>query len=237
MESTLPTTPKPRAPHTPPSSPPPGSRDNLRLAAEMAQAQSLGADHLKWLALAGALGDFQATDDGEKAARHLEIYAGAFVSRNGVHVNGDQSGLGHSSFTYRPFTVEGNFAAMQVVQEMLLQSWSPTPGTPDSEVLRIFPAVPAKWADASFSDLRAEGGHRVSAIRENNSTTFVKVVAGRDGTVRIRANFDDREPRWSVDDVVKFGNDFHLTMRRGEMVTATLEREPAFAGNTKEHQP
>ncbi|MGA7203719.1 MAG: hypothetical protein WBX27_03705 [Specibacter sp.] len=279
--------------------------------AEMAQAQSLGADHLKWLALTGALGDFHAADDGEllldadtplreshrhlsnligiypfnlitlegsekdrrrirtsleawdslgtqwwtgyswawmaclrarigdgeQAARHLEVYAGAFVSRNGFHINGDQSGRGHSSFTYRPFTLEGNFAAMQVVQEMLLQSWSPTPGTRNSEVLRIFPAVPAKWADASFSDLRAEGGHRVSASREGNATTSFTVVAGRDATVRIRDNFDGREPRWSVGGVVKIGNDFHLAMRRGEMVTATLAHEPAFAGNTKEYQP
>ncbi|ALE05235.1 hypothetical protein AL755_06680 [Arthrobacter sp. ERGS1:01] len=266
--------------------------------AEMAKAQTLGADHLKWLSLAAALGDFHAADDGEllldaetplaeshrhlsnligihpfnlismeggeadrrrirtsleawerlgteqwtgytwawmgclrarvgdgeEAARHLEVYAKAFISRNGFHVNGDQSGLGYSSFSYRPFTLEGNFAAMQVVQEMLLQSWSPTPGVVDSEVLRIFPAVPAKWADAGFVDLRAEGGHRVSAVRTDGATTWFMVVAGKDGTVRIRDNFGGRKPQFSVAGVRKVGGDFHVALRRGEAVTATLER-------------
>jgi alpha-L-fucosidase 2 len=274
--------------------------------AEMAHAQSLGADRLKWLSLANALGDFHVNDegellldaetpleeshrhlsnligiypfnlisidgseqdrqrirkslevwdargtewwtgyswawmgclrarvgDGEEAARHVEVYANAFVSRNGFHVNGDQSGKGHSSFTYRPFTLEGNFAAMQVVQEMLLQSWSPTPGTAGTEVIRIFPAMPECWAEASFSELRAEGGHRVSATREGGVTTSFAVVAGKDGVMKIRDNFVASQPRWSMEGVVKVGEDFHVPVRRGETVRATLERELAFASRT-----
>jgi len=105
--------------------------------------------------------------DGDAAARHLDVFTRAFTSRNGFHVNGDQSGEGFSNLTYRPFTLEGNFAAMQAVQEMLLQSGSPTPGKRDTEVIRLFPAVPQDWHDAAFTDLRAEGGHRVFARREN----------------------------------------------------------------------
>lgn len=133
---------------------------------------------------------------------------------------GDQSGLRHSAYTHRPFTLEGNFAAMQVVQEMLLQSWSPTPGTPESEVLRIFPAVPAQRAGASFTELRAAGGFGVAVGRQGNVTTSLTVVAGRDGTVRIRNNVDGREPSWSVGGVVKIGHDFHLAMLRGDVATA-----------------
>ena len=78
---------------------------------------------------------------------------------------------------------------MQAVQEMLLQSWSPTPGERDTEILRIFPATPWRWHEASFTDLRAEGGCRVSARRENNATTWFRIVAGKDGEVRVRYPF------------------------------------------------
>ena len=119
--------------------------------------------------------------DAEAALRNLDIYAHAFILRNGFHANGDQTGSGFSSFTYRPFTLEGNFLAMEAVHEMLLQSWSASPGTGEVGVIRLFPATPWRWHSAAFEDLRAEGGHRVSARRENNATTWFKIVAGRDG--------------------------------------------------------
>lgn len=48
--------------------------------------------------------------DGEGAARTLRTFAECFCLPNTFHVNGDQSGTGKSQFTYRPFTLEGNFA-------------------------------------------------------------------------------------------------------------------------------
>jgi alpha-L-fucosidase 2 len=162
------------------------------------------------------------TGDAEQAVRHLDVFTRAFVSRNGFHLNGDQSGEGFSNLTYQPFTLEGNFAAMQAVQELLLQSWSPTPGVRDTEVIRLFPAVPWRWHDASFRDLRAEGGHRVSAKRENNSTVWFKVVAGKDGLVRIRDNFDGRAPRWATAGVRKVGRDFEVRLSKGDVLEATL---------------
>ena len=146
--------------------------------------------------------------DAEAALRNLDIFVKAFILRNGFHANGDQTKSGFSSFTYRPFTLEGNFLAMQAVHEMLLQSWSPTPGQRDTEVIRIFPATPWRWHDASFADLRAEGGHRVSARRENNATTWFRIVAGHDGVVRIRDNFGGRTPQWTGGDVKKVGENF-----------------------------
>jgi alpha-L-fucosidase 2 len=113
----------------------------------------------------------------EPAVRLLDIFAKAFVLRNGFHVNGDQTKSGFSGFTYRPFTLEGNFLAMHAVHELLLQSWSPTPGQRDTEVIRLFPATPWRWPDVAFNDLRAEGGYRVSARRENNATTWFQVTA------------------------------------------------------------
>ena len=160
--------------------------------------------------------------------RNLDIYARAFVTRNGFHVNGDQTRSGFSGFTYRPFTLEGNFLAAQAVQEMLLQSWSPTPGKRNTEIIRIFPAMPWRWHSASFRDLRSEGGHRVSAVRENNATTWLQIVAGRDGVVRIRDNFEGRQPVWNLGKVKKTGSNYLATLSQGQTLTATLAKPAAI---------
>jgi alpha-L-fucosidase 2 len=160
--------------------------------------------------------------EAELALRNLDVFVHAFVLRNGFHANGDQTRSGFSGFTYRPFTLEGNFLASQAVQEMLLQSWSPTPGKRDTEVLRLFPATPWRWHDAAFGDLRAEGGSRVSARRVNNATVWFRVVAGADGVVRIRDNFNGRTPTWSVPGVSRAGDQFEVTLKRGQALEATL---------------
>jgi len=160
----------------------------------------------------------------EDALRNLDIYAHAFILRNGFHANGDQTGSGFSSFTYRPFTLEGNFLAMAALHEMLLQSWSAHPGSGDWGPIRVFPAMPWRWHDADFENLRAEGGHRVSARRENNATTWLQVVAGRDGVLRIRDNFGGRTPKWSRSEVRKVGEDFEIKLQRGQTLTATLPK-------------
>jgi len=166
--------------------------------------------------------------EAEAALRNLDVFVKAFILPNGFHVNGDQTGSGFSNFRYRPFTLEGNFLASQAVHEMLLQSWSPNPGSGDEGVIRIFPATPWRWHKASFDDLRTEGGHRVSARRENNATTWFRVVAGRDGVVKIRDNFGGRVPTWSPAEVKKTGDNFEVTLRRGESIEGTLPK-PATA--------
>jgi alpha-L-fucosidase 2 len=160
--------------------------------------------------------------DGESAWRNLDIYLRAFILRNGFHANGDQLKAGFSSFTYRPFTLEGNFLAAQAVHEMLLQTWSPSAGIADTEVIRLFPAVPAAWAEASFDDLRAEGGHRVSARREGGRTTWFRIISGRAGVVRIRDTFGAGKIQWSKAGARKVGDNYEVSMKRGEALEATV---------------
>ncbi len=130
----------------------------------------------------------------DKALDYLKKYERGFIGPNGFHLNGDQSGTGLSSFRYRPFTLEGNFLAMQAVHEMLLQSWGPIgrPGT-----VRVFPAVPESWRDVSFRDLRAEGALRVSARREGGRAVWVRIVAERPGRVLLRDPFAGHNPVWA----------------------------------------
>jgi alpha-L-fucosidase 2 len=120
--------------------------------------------------------------------------------------------------------LEGNFLAMAALHEMLLQSWSAAPGSGDWGVIRVFPAMPWRWHEASFEDLRAEGGHRVSAKRENNATTWLRVIAGRDGVIRIRDNFGGRSPNWSRQGLTKIGDNFEVSLKRGQTIEATLPK-------------
>lgn len=100
--------------------------------------------------------------DGDTAESALDTFASAFVLRNSFHCNGDQSGNGISKFTYRPFTLEGNFAAAAGLNEMLLQS--------HRGIIQVLPAIPRSWDDVSFSTLRASGAFLVSASRKNGRT-------------------------------------------------------------------
>jgi alpha-L-fucosidase 2 len=166
--------------------------------------------------------------DGEGALWHLKAYLHAFVSRNGFHLNGDQTKSGFSSFEYRPFTVTGNLLACAAVHEMLLQSWDGNPGTGGWGALRLFPAMPWHWHDAEFNDLAAEGGYRVSARRENNATVWFRITAAREGELRIRDNFGGREPGWIRPGVRKVGHDFVFNVRAGGVVEASLPRPDAI---------
>jgi alpha-L-fucosidase 2 len=160
--------------------------------------------------------------DAEAALRNLDIYTRAFTLRNGFHANGDQTASGFSDFTYRPFTLEGNFLAMQAVHEMLLQSWSANPGSGDPGVIRLFPATPWRWHNASFENLHAEDGHRVSARRENNATTWFRIVAGKDGLIRIRDNFGGCVPRWNCAGIRNVDRNFEIRCKAGAGIEATL---------------
>jgi alpha-L-fucosidase 2 len=222
-----------------------GARDREIITASLKDWDSKGTSgwcgySFSWMACLRAR-----VGDAEAALRNLDIYARAFILRNGFHANGDQTKSGFSGMTYRPFTLEGNFLAMEAVHEMLLQSWNSLPGEvrssaftrsaeppeggtpstkPDFGPIRLFPATPWRWHDASFDDLRAEGGHRVSARRENNATTWFRVLAGSDGPVRIRDNFGERTPQWSRKGVKKIGDNYQVALQRGEILEATLPK-------------
>ena len=119
--------------------------------------------------------------DGEGAAKDLSIFAKAFCSINSFHLNGDQTKSGYSKFTYRPFTLEGNFAFASGLQEMLLQSYA--------GFIEVFPAVPASWQNISFSTLRAEGAFLVSAKKENGQVSEVRITSEKGSMARLKLPF------------------------------------------------
>jgi len=143
------------------------------------------------------LGNLYAQDgDGGKAAEALRTFSMCFCLPNSFHVNGDQSGTGKSSFTYRPFTLEGNFAFASGVQEMLLQS--------HQGIVVVFPAIPKNWKDVSFNRFRAEGAFLVSAIRKNGKTKTVSVFCEKGGVLRIKNPFSMKKIQMTGNSVVRF---------------------------------
>jgi alpha-L-fucosidase 2 len=95
--------------------------------------------------------------NGEGAAYQLKLFWECFCSKNGFHLNGDYMKRGVSAFHYRPFTLEGNMCAADVLQEMLLQTYN--------GIIRVFPAIPEEWAksEVSFSGFRGESGIIISS--------------------------------------------------------------------------
>lgn len=116
--------------------------------------------------------------DGEGAAKALQIFANAFCSTNGFHLNGDQTKSGLSKFQYRPFTLEGNFAFAAGLQEMLLQS--------HAGYIDVMPAVPTSWKNISFKQLRAEGAFLVDASKKEGEIVTIKIKSEKGGTTSIK---------------------------------------------------
>jgi len=123
--------------------------------------------------------------DGEGAAEALRIFALDFCLPNSFHVNGDQSGTGKSLMTYRPFTLEGNFAFASGIQEMLLQS--------HTGIIRIFPAIPKSWKDVSFNKLRTEGAFLVTARMKNGETERVIIFSEKGGDLKLLNPFSNEQ--------------------------------------------
>jgi alpha-L-fucosidase 2 len=111
----------------------------------------------------------------------LRIFATNFCSVNSFHLNGDQKGGQYSNFTYRPFTLEGNFAFAQGIHEMLLQSYK--------DYIEVFPAIPASWKNVSFNDLRAQGAFLISSKKESSSIDEVKIISEKGGLFRLKLPF------------------------------------------------
>ena len=141
--------------------------------------------------------------EGEKAAEALRIFASCFCLKNSFHANGDQCKADHSTFTYRPFTLEGNFAFASAIQEMLIQS--------HTGVVKIFPAIPADWKNLSFTKLRTYGAFLVSARMKNGAVSEVEITAEKGGKLVLENPFTGQE----------FKTDFNFEMIENNLVFET----------------
>jgi len=145
--------------------------------------------------------------EADSAVSMLRKFATNFCSINSFHLNGDQKGGQYSDFTYRPFTLEGNFAFAQGIHELLLQS--------SNGYIEVFPAVPSSWKDVSFTTLRTEGAFLVSAKKESGLVTEVKITAEQGGLMELKLPFKT----WFIEGA----KPANITTEKG-IVTATLRK-------------
>jgi alpha-L-fucosidase 2 len=111
------------------------------------------------------------------ASSFLEDYANRFVTANTLMMQGAQ---GHSDMTTHGtygLTLESGFGFANALQELLLQS--------EDGAIRIFPALPDGWKEASFESLRAVGGYLVSAIYAAGRLQYAKIVSEKGGDVSV----------------------------------------------------
>ena len=154
--------------------------------------------------------------DGEGAAKALKDFATSFVLPNSFHANGDQSGMGKSNFTYRPFTLEGNFAFAAGIHEMLIQSHTGT--------VRLFPAIPKDWRTVGFDKLRTEGAFLISAKKESGNVQWVKIISEKGGELRLKNPFESKKIRF--DTLVKhewIGDVLILNIEAGQEILLSTE--------------
>ena len=122
--------------------------------------------------------------------------------------------------------IETPLSALCSVHEMFLQDWGGG--------LRIFPAVPTTWPDASFATLRADGAFLVSGVRRNGKTAWVKIesLAGEPcrvvvsdwKTAVVRSSSPSTKPAKLTSTAV---GEFTLTIPKGTtVILAPNETEP-----------
>jgi alpha-L-fucosidase 2 len=131
--------------------------------------------------------------NGEGAAYQLKIFMDCFCSKNWFNLNGDYKKRGVSQLHYRPFTLEGNMAAADALQEMLLDSVG--------GVVRVFRAVPGDWKKgrSSFSGFRAENGVIVSAELTNGNVSYILLQSEKPGIVLVENRFSSRKIKIEID--------------------------------------
>lgn len=155
--------------------------------------------------------------DGEGAAEALKIFAECFCLKNTFHVNGDQSKSGKSYFTYRPFTLEGNFAFAAGIQEMLIQS--------HTGVIRLFPAIPKDWKNISFRQFRTYGAFLVSAEMKDGKVQQVTVRSEKGGILKMYSPFirESFKVSGNRNEFKNDGNILEIPMESGEVIYLARE--------------
>ncbi len=140
-----------------------------------------------------------------------------------------QGDLFPNGLWYESPCIESTLAAANIIQDMLIQSWS-DPAADTSGPIRIFPAIPSTWKDAEFRDLRTEGAFLVSAQRTAGQTRWVRIKSlagepcrvrpGMNGKIRIKGSREFTLKKLS-------GGIYEIDLKKGEEVLLLAEKDPS----------
>lgn len=177
-----------------------GENDRQIIKNTLSHLEKMGTDYWTGYSFSWQGNLYARAFDGEKAAEALRIFARCFCLKNSFHVNGDQCKAGYSKMTYRPFTLEGNFAFASGIQEMLIQS--------HTGVIKLFPAIPSDWKNAKFKKLRTYGAFLVSAELENGLVSEIEILAEKGGELVLENPFKNHE----------FNCETHFETKQGNLI-------------------
>ncbi|WP_428951545.1 glycosyl hydrolase family 95 catalytic domain-containing protein [Streptomyces sp. cg35] len=169
-----------------------------------------------WVGFEGALQGYTFTGaasmsallgKGEDALKYLGELMSRFIQANTMY---KESGP----------VIETPLSAAQSLHDMVCQSWG--------GVVRVFPALPAAWADLAVHDFRTQGAFLLSAVREKGVTRWVRLVSeagapcvvrhGIAGAIEVR---DGRGRRLSYEDAGDGA--IRIGLRKGESALVTAE--------------
>ena len=121
-------------------------------------------------------------------------------------------------------TMETPLMIANSLLEMLLQS--------SGGLIRVFPAIPESWREASFANLRAEGAFLVSASRSGGTTQWIRVESLAGGSCGIQSDFSDTQkvvietahgPRTPHHETACGGRTFDFDMEKAEVIVIRAE--------------
>lgn len=152
--------------------------------------------------------------DGEAAYQYLRDFALHFCLSNTFHVNGDQTKSGKSKFTYRPFTLEGNFAFASGIQEMLIQS--------HAGYIHVFPAIPKSWKNVAFDKLRTMGAFLVSSEIKDRKMIKLQIISEEGNDLKILSPFTNKTININGEKYdVPIDNFISIKTQKGQVVNIT----------------
>jgi hypothetical protein len=104
--------------------------------------------------------------------------------------------------------------------DMLFQDWG--------GVIRIFPAMPSAWKEASFYQLQAQGGFLISAVKQQGKTQFiaVKSVAGTQTVLQTDWTGKIKMLAPTKASMQQDGNRVNLKMTKGSTVFLYIGQQP-----------
>ncbi|WP_158848597.1 glycosyl hydrolase family 95 catalytic domain-containing protein [Algibacter sp. L1A34] len=110
--------------------------------------------------------------------------------------------------------IETPLSAAASIMELQLQSWG--------DKIRVFPAIPDSWKEASFQDLRAQGGFLVSANRIKGKTEWVSIksLEGKPCVLKVTdwRNAIQISKGKQIDIVKNSENEFTIDLKKGESI-------------------
>lgn len=115
--------------------------------------------------------------------------------------------------------METPLAAAQSFHDMLLQSWG--------NQIRVFPAVPRRWRDAIFHNLRAQGAFLVSACLQNGAVRWVRIKSLHEEPCVVQCSFPSQPRGFTQDGEYQLpaiqNGCYHLDLKRGSEILLTCD--------------